>query len=52
VTLAEQAVMSALEAAQARSSDPAQPLVIPALYAALRAGRFHSRAAHGSPDIH
>ena len=37
LTLAGRPVMSTLDAAQARSTDPAQPLVIPPLYAALRA---------------
>jgi biopolymer transport protein ExbD len=37
VTLAGRAVMSTVDAAQARSDDPAQPLMIPPLYAALRA---------------
>jgi biopolymer transport protein ExbD len=37
VTLAGRPVMSTIDAAQARSDDPAQPLVIPPLYAALRA---------------
>ena len=37
VTLAGRPVMSTLEAAQARSDNPAQPLLIPPLYAALRA---------------
>ena len=37
LTLAGRPVMSTLDAAQARSNDPTQPLVIPPLYAALRA---------------
>ena len=37
LTLAGRPVMTTIEAAQARSDDPAQPLVIPPLYAALRA---------------
>lgn len=36
VTLGGQPLMATMAAAQARSTDPAQPLVIPALYAALR----------------
>lgn len=36
VTLGGQAVMNTLDAAQARSDNPAQPLMIPPLYAALR----------------
>jgi biopolymer transport protein ExbD len=37
VTLAGRPVMSTVDAAAARSDDPAQPLMIPLLYAALRA---------------
>jgi hypothetical protein len=50
VTLAGRPVMSALEAAQARSSDPTQPLVIPALYAALRAKADSVRALRRIPS--
>lgn len=50
VTLAGRPVMSALEAARARSSDPAQPLVIPALYAALRAKADSIRALRRIPS--
>jgi biopolymer transport protein ExbD len=44
VTLGGQAVMSTLEAAQAQSDNPAQPLMIPPLYAALRAKADSIRA--------
>lgn len=37
ITLAGRPVIATLAAAQSRSTDPAQPLVIPPLYAALRA---------------
>ena len=37
VTLAGRPVMSTFDAAQVRSNDPAQPLIIPPLYDALRA---------------
>lgn len=36
ITLGEDAIMSAAEAAQAQSNDPRQPLLIPRLYNALR----------------
>lgn len=36
VTLAGHAIMSTVDAARARSDDPAQPLLIPPLYAALK----------------
>jgi hypothetical protein len=42
--------MSTLEAAQARSDDPAQPLVIPPLYAALRAKADSIRALRRIPN--
>jgi biopolymer transport protein ExbD len=50
VTLAGRPVMSTLEAAQARSDDPAQPLVIPLLYAALRAKADSIRALRRIPN--
>jgi biopolymer transport protein ExbD len=49
VTLAGRPVMSTLDAAQARSDDPAQPLVIPPLYAALRAKADSIRALKSVP---
>jgi hypothetical protein len=44
VTLAGRPVMSTVDAAAARSDDPAQPLMIPLLYAALRAKADSIRA--------
>jgi biopolymer transport protein ExbD len=41
--------MSTFEAAQAQSNDPAQPLVIPALYAALRAKADSIRTVRALP---
>ena len=49
VTLAGRPVMATLEAAQARSNDPSQPLVIPPLYAALRAKADSIRTARSMP---
>jgi len=49
VTLAGRPVMSTFEAAQAQSNDPAQPLVIPALYAALRAKADSIRTVRALP---
>jgi len=49
LTLAGRPVMSTVEAAQARSDDPAQPLVIPALYTALRAKADSIRALRSLP---
>jgi biopolymer transport protein ExbD len=49
VTLAGRPVMSTIDAAQARSDDPAQPLVIPPLYAALRAKADSIRALRSLP---
>ena len=49
VTLAGRPVMSTLEAAQSRSTDPAQPLVIPRLYAALLAKADSIRALRRIP---
>jgi biopolymer transport protein ExbD len=50
VTLAGRPVMSTLDAAQARPTDPAQPLVIPPLYAALRAKADSIRALRRIPS--
>ncbi len=50
VTLAGRPVMSTLEAAQARSDNPAQPLLIPPLYAALRAKADSIRALRRIPN--
>lgn len=51
VTLAGRPIMATIDAAQARSDDPAQPLVIPALYTALRAKADSIRAQrHAPPD--
>lgn len=49
VTLAGRPVMTTLDAAQAKSNDPAQPLVIPVLYAALRAKADSIRAQRSTP---
>lgn len=49
VTLAGRAVMTTPDAAQARSDDPAQPLLIPPLYAALRVKADSIRAARSMP---
>jgi biopolymer transport protein ExbD len=51
VTLGGRAVMTTMDAALARSTDPSQPLVIPALYTALRAKADSIRSARSiSPD--
>ena len=50
VTLGGRAVMATLEAAQAKSDDPAQPLLIPPLYAALRAKADSIRTARSTPS--
>lgn len=50
VTLGGRAVMATLDAAQARSTDPAQPLLIPPLYAALRAKADSIRALRSMPS--
>ena len=50
VALAGRPVMSTLEAAQARSDNPAQPLLIPPLYAALRAKADSIRALRRIPN--
>ena len=47
VTLGGRPVMATIDAAQARSTDPAQPLLIPALYAALRQKADSIRAERG-----
>lgn len=47
VTLGGTAVMSTADAAAARSSDPSQPLLIPALHAALRMRADSIRSATG-----
>jgi biopolymer transport protein ExbD len=49
LTLGGRPVMSTLDAAQARSDDPAQPLMIPPLYAALRAKADSIRASRATP---
>jgi len=49
VTVAGRAVMTTLEAAQSRSNDPAQPLVIPVLYAVLRTKADSIRAFRSTP---
>ena len=49
VTVAGRPVMSTLEAAQTRSNDPAQPLVIPPLYAVLRQKADSIRAVRSMP---
>jgi len=49
VTVAGRPVMSTIEAAQTRSNDPAQPLVIPPLYAVLRQKADSIRAARSTP---
>jgi biopolymer transport protein ExbD len=49
LTLAGRAVMSTIDAAQAKSTDPAQPLMIPPLYAALRAKADSIRALRSTP---
>ena len=49
VTLAGRPVMSTIDAARARSNDPAQPLVIPPLYAVLRQKADSIRAVRSTP---
>ncbi len=49
VTLGGRAVMTTMDAAAARSNDPSQPLVIPALYAALRAKADSIRTSRAIP---
>ena len=55
VTLGGRAVMTTLEAAQTKSDNPAQPLLIPPLYAALRAKADSARRlpeSRASRSIH
>jgi biopolymer transport protein ExbD len=47
ITLAGDRVMGTLEAAQATSNDPRQPLLVPALFNALKSAGDSIRAAHG-----
>ena len=49
VTLGGRAVMATTDAAQARSTDPAQPLMIPPLYAALLAKADSIRSLRSLP---
>ena len=49
VTLSGRAIMATIDAAQARSTDPSQPLMIPPLYAALRAKADSIRALRPTP---
>ena len=49
VTLGGRPVMTTTDAALARSTDPGQPLVIPALYAALRAKADSIRESRAMP---
>ena len=49
LTLGGRPVMSTMDAAQARSDNPAQPLMIPPLYAALRAKADSIRAERKAP---
>lgn len=49
ITLAGRPVIATLAAAQSRSTDPAQPLVIPLLYAALRVKADSIRAVRKTP---
>jgi len=49
LTLGGRPVMATLAAAQSRSTDPAQPLVIPPLYAALRAKADSIRSVRNLP---
>jgi biopolymer transport protein ExbD len=49
VTLAGRPIMTTFDAAQARSDDPAQPLLIPPLYAALREKADSIRAVRSTP---
>jgi biopolymer transport protein ExbD len=50
VTLAGHTVMSTAEAAQSRSNDPSQPLLIPKLYSALRHSADSIRTARRLPE--
>jgi biopolymer transport protein ExbD len=49
ITLSGHPVMTTVQAAQATSNVPGQPLVIPALYRALRAKADSVRDTHGTP---
>jgi biopolymer transport protein ExbD len=49
VTLSGRPIMSTVEAAQARSNDPSQPLLIPPLYTALKAVADSIRRANRIP---
>ncbi len=49
VTIGGRPVMATAEAAQSRSNDPAQPLVIPPLYAVLRAKADSIRGLRSTP---
>ena len=49
VTLAGRAIMNTVDAAQVQSDNPAQPLMIPPLYAALRAKADSIRALRALP---
>ena len=49
VTLGGRPVMATLDAAQVKSTDPAQPLLIPPLYAALRAKADSIRTLRSTP---
>jgi len=50
VTLAGTPVMNTMEAAQAQSNDPQEPLLIPPLYSALRAKADSIRTATSAPS--
>jgi biopolymer transport protein ExbD len=47
ITLSGEPVMGTVEAAQSQSTDPAQPLLIPRLYSALKAASDSIRTAQG-----
>ena len=49
VTLGGRPVMATIDAAQVKSTDPAQPLLIPPLYAALRAKADSIRTLRSTP---
>ena len=50
ITVAGRPVITTFDAAQSRSEDPTQPLVIPALYSALRAKADSIRALRSTPN--
>lgn len=50
VTIAGRPVMATVDAARVKSNDPLQPLVIPPLYAVLRAKADSIRASRSTPD--